>query len=133
MAKHNNIGAWGEQQAVDWLAAQGYSIIYRNQKHGGVEVDAVALKGAKISFVEIKTRSNDEDDPTLAVDLKKAKRLCRAADWFVTTYDIKADPQIDLICVTGSPDEGVSRIEYYPDIYLPGSGVVIDELPGADD
>lgn len=119
MAQHNDIGKWGERIARDYLVTQGYAIMSLNEKIGSVEVDIIASKGERVVFVEVKTRASLDYDPIDAVDDKKMRRLCRAADIYVRSNDLKLDPQVDVIAVIGSPEEGVLRLEHFPDAIMP--------------
>lgn len=115
MARHNETGKWGENLAADYLAANGYAIAERNWRAGHNEIDIVAYKDSRIIFVEVKTRSNDEDDPLEAVDRNKALRLIRAAIVYVNTFDIDHEIQFDIIAINGSASN--YRIEHIPDAF----------------
>lgn len=121
MAEHNVTGNWGEEQAREYLISRGYAITAMNLRWAGVEIDILAGEGTDIVFVEVKTRENGVIDPATAVDDRKLRRLCRAADSYIRHYDIPGNPRIDLICITGTPAIGVQRLDHYPDIYLPGT------------
>lgn len=54
-------GDAGEAFAAKFLRREGAKILLRNWRHGRDEIDIVALDGACLVFVEVKTRS--EDDP----------------------------------------------------------------------
>lgn len=105
MAHHNETGQWGEDIAAEYLAEKGYAIAERNWRSGHNELDLVAYKGNRIVFVEVKTRSNADDDPFEAVDRRKALRLIRAAIVYVESHDINHDMQFDLIGINGSPSD----------------------------
>jgi putative endonuclease len=49
-------GRWGEIVAAWFLRAQGWSIVARNIRLAGVEVDLVARRGGVDALVEVKTR-----------------------------------------------------------------------------
>ncbi|MCM1337542.1 MAG: YraN family protein [Candidatus Amulumruptor caecigallinarius] len=132
MADHNDIGRWGEEAARDYLVSRGYAIVGTNVRWGNVEIDIIAMEGTFIVFAEVKTRADRKLDPALAVDERKLRRLCRAADSYVSHYDLHADPRIDLLCVTGTPEEGIRRLDHYPDIYLPGGHLTIPAIPDTD-
>ena len=117
MARHNQTGQWGEEIARQYLAARGYAIMDSNLHVGHKEIDIVALKGTRIVFVEVKTRTSDLYDPIEAIDNKKILRMCRAADSFLRSHKFNQDPQFDVITVTGSQTD--YRVEHYPDAFLP--------------
>ncbi|HUV39502.1 MAG TPA: YraN family protein, partial [Planctomycetota bacterium] len=76
----DQLGRWGEKQAVRFLKKQGYRVLGRNVASGVGEIDVVARDGDEVVFVEVKTRT-DEDfgGPLLAVDRAKRRKLVQLA------------------------------------------------------
>ena len=58
-------GKAGEDDAVRWLAAQGYEVLARNVVNHGGEIDVVAKDGDTLCFVEIKARDGDRYGPAV--------------------------------------------------------------------
>jgi putative endonuclease len=81
------LGRDGEAEAAAFLARQGYAILARNVRAGGVEIDLVAVRGALVAFVEVKTRAGRRKGaPEDAVDFRKRARLARgAAAWLAAS------------------------------------------------
>jgi putative endonuclease len=78
-------GRVGEDEAVRWLATQGYEILGRNVVNHGGEIDVVAQEGGTLCFVEIKARAGDRYGPAIAaVGFAKQRRLSRAAVLYLT-------------------------------------------------
>ncbi|MDE6495111.1 MAG: YraN family protein [Duncaniella sp.] len=117
MARHNELGAWGEKVAREYLLTQGYAIGGENTRIGNYEIDFIAMKDDRIVFVEVKTRSTDYVDPLEAVDSRKRARLVRAADEYIRSMNIRLEPQFDIITVVGSPEK--YEIEHFPDAFFP--------------
>lgn len=117
MAKHNEVGHWGEELAREYLIVHGYTIAGENMRIGNVEVDIVAYKDSAICFVEVKTRTGEYEDPADAVDSKKRQRLVKAADVWVRALDIKHEPQFDIIVIKGTPEN--YTLEHIPDAFFP--------------
>ena len=115
MAQHNATGQWGEELACEKLITEGYAITERNFRIGHYELDIIAMKGSRIVFVEVKTRSNPNSDPLDAIDNKKILRLVRAANAYVIAYDIPHEVQFDIISICGSPDN--YTLEHIPDAF----------------
>lgn len=115
MAEHNDVGRWGEQIAVDYLVVSGHAIMARNWRSGHYELDIVAMKGSRVIFVEVKTRSNTSDDPVEAIDRRKVTRLIRAAEAFADVFNVNHEMQFDIIAITGTPDD--YHIEHIPDAF----------------
>ncbi len=117
MAEHNETGRWGERVACNFLVGKGYAIKETNWRMPPYEIDIVAMKGNRIVFVEVKTRSDDFLDPIAAVDKRKMANMTRAANAFVNHYDIPHEVQFDIITITGDQDN--YKIEHYPDAFYP--------------
>lgn len=118
MASHNELGAWGERVAREYLLCHGYAIGGENTRVGNYEIDFIAMKDDRIVFVEVKTRRTDFADPLQAVDSRKRARLVRAADEYIRSLEIPLEPQFDIITVIGSPDTEW-EIEHIPDAFFP--------------
>lgn len=120
MARHNELGKWGEQIAVDLLVTKGYAIVERNWRAGNLEVDIVAMKDNRIVFVEVKTRSSEFVDPLDAIDRRRVSRIVRAANSYVKAYNIPHEVQFDVIIIIGTPESGnMPQVEHIPDAFLP--------------
>ena len=73
-------GRGGEALAAGYLELIGLTVIARNTRFAGVEVDLVALDGETHVLVEVKLRSrSDYGGAAQAVDARKRGRLLRAA------------------------------------------------------
>lgn len=101
MAKHNELGMFGEELAVDYLIAKGYSIIETNWRYQKAEVDIIAQKENVLAAVEVKTRTtNDFGDPQDFVNQKKIRLLTLAMDEYVNRYDLDVEVRFDIIAIT---------------------------------
>ena len=118
MAKHNDIGAWGEQLARNYLRANGYTVMEKNLHIQHKEIDIIATKDDRIIFVEVKTRTTDFMDPLEAVDARKIRFICRAADQFMRAHDTPHEPQFDIIVIVGTPTT-THTLTHYEDAFLP--------------
>lgn len=117
MATHNEIGKIGEMIAREYLVSKGYAIIDTNARVGKKELDIVAMLGKRIVFVEVKTRTNTEDDPLRSVDTKKIRMITSAAETYVTTHGIRHEVQFDVIVITGDPEREY-ELTHYPDAFM---------------
>lgn len=104
MSKHNEVGRWGEDVAVSYLASKGYAIVDRNWRVKPYELDIIAMKGARLVFVEVKTRSGQDEDPFDAITPSKIRRTIAAGVAYARTYDLRYSVQFDVIGVIGTPD-----------------------------
>ncbi len=118
MARHNDLGSWGEQLACDLLTEQGWAIAERNWHQGHHEIDIVAMNAQTIVFAEVKTRTAMDEDPLDAVDRKKIANIVRAAQTYLAMHpELRQFPRFDLFAVNGTPDN--YRIEHLPDAFDP--------------
>jgi putative endonuclease len=117
MARHNEIGVWGENLACEKLVADGCAIVQRNWRVGHYEVDIIAMKGSRIIFAEVKTRSDPEADPLDKLTRQKMMRIVRSANAFIRMYDIRQEPQFDIFAISGNPTD--YKIEHIPDAFFP--------------
>ncbi len=97
------IGALGEQLAVDYLAAQGLRTLARNWRCRYGELDVIAEEVATntVVFVEVKTRTGDGFGGIAeAVTVQKVRRIRRLAALWLAEQDVRyAALRIDVIGV----------------------------------
>lgn len=117
MARHNRVGKWGEELAVQYLVGKGYAIVKTNWRLKHFEIDIIAMHNNRLVFVEVKTRTNPDDDPLLAIDRRKMMQMTRAANAFVLNCDSSFEVQFDIIAITGN--EYKYTLEHIPDAFLP--------------
>jgi putative endonuclease len=118
MAKHNNTGKDGEEEARVYLQKQGYAIRHVNWRFGHYELDIVAEKEEQLIVVEVKTRSSDEFEyPEDAVGNSKIKRIVAATDEYMQLNDIEMPVRFDIIAICKAPRE--TRINHIEDAFYP--------------
>jgi len=103
------VGASGEQRAVDYLRRKGYTIVQRNWRNGIGELDIVASRKGTLVFVEVRTI----DSPQLAfpedsVGSIKQRKLARLATAYVQQKKHEGEWQIDVIAIDR---DGLRHIE----------------------
>ena len=118
MARHNQLGKWGEDLACDLLVADGWAIAERNWRLGHPEIDIIAMNTNTIVFAEVKTRADIDEDPFEAIDRRKISNMVRAADAYLAMHpDLRQNPRFDLFGISGTPDN--HRLEHLPDAFDP--------------
>ena len=119
MARHNDLGKWGEGVAADYLEQQGYSILERGWRTGHKDIDLIAFKQGILAFVEVKTRKNNAYiQPQQAVDRHKIKLLMTAANRYICNNNIDAEIRFDIVAITGT-DYSNYKIEHIEQAFLP--------------
>ena len=126
--KNNNIGAIGEQIAVNYLKKQGFEILNTNYLKKWGEIDIVARETSKIRFVEVKTVSYETKQalqaavshgtwrPEENVHEAKLKRMHRAIESWLMEYDVDQDWEIDVLAVRIVPRERYATVKYLKNI-----------------
>lgn len=90
------IGAWGEEQAVQFLRSAGVEIAERNFRVKQGEIDIIGWRdlppyGRTLCFIEVKTRSSHLESAERATGKEKLDRLFRAARAYCLFHDINTD------------------------------------------
>ena len=118
MALHNDLGKRGEDLAVKTLRDKGYTILERNWRFNGLEVDIIAKKDRFIVFVEVKTRSDDSYMfPEQAVDRRRKIRMSIAAKAYVRYHRLDLGVRYDIIAIVWNNTR--CEVEHIEDAFLP--------------
>lgn len=109
------LGRKGEQQACDYLAAQGQTILERNWRAGHCELDIISLDRAGVHFVEVKNRRR-ECFLEGSIGPRKQSHLVTAARRYLALNRHLEGLEVffDVIFIV----EGDS-IDYYPQAFIP--------------
>ncbi len=93
-------GNLGEDAAVDWLRQQGYRIRERNVSSRVGEIDAIALDGDTLCFIEIKARSSRTYGAAVeAVGTTKQRRIARAAALYLARKPFDGPCRFDVLAL----------------------------------
>ncbi len=86
-SSRKTLGDEGEERALLYLKQEGFSLVERNYRCRGGEVDLIVSKKGNLHFVEVKTRRNDHyGAPEEAVSYYKQRKLEIAAHHFLLTH-----------------------------------------------
>ncbi len=93
-------GNQGEQLAVEYLQAKGYTVLARNWRFDKAELDIVCQTAGFTVFVEVKTRRGlGYGLPEEGVTPAKQKHLARAANAYIMQFDINTDIRFDVVSI----------------------------------
>ena len=112
---HLRIGRAGEQAVVRFLKQKGCRIVERNYRCSSGEIDIIALSGALIIFVEVKTRSaNDSEGEAIEISRDQKRRILRAAAYFLRSRGLRQDERpVRFDVATATHNDGQTSIEEY--------------------
>lgn len=142
MAKHNEIGAMGEDIASKYLKNKGFSVIDRNYRKKWGELDIVSQKNGVLHFVEVKTVSRRSYGGKFEQEINnyrpednmhpwKIKRLRKAIQTYLlekyppsykasTGQSKSSEPewQFDLACIFLDQERRVAKVKFMENIIL---------------
>ncbi len=120
MAKHNDLGKWGEHIAEEFLRSKGFEILLRNYRIGPLELDLIVQDNpVELVVVEVKTRSSDLwQDPLAAVSRRKQRHLMRAGHHLLHRLKLgNTTIRFDLISIVGTSE--AYEINHVEDAFYP--------------
>lgn len=86
------LGAIGEQYALEHLRQLGYRVVKRNWRCRSGEIDLIAWDGALLVFVEVRTRSGESGGfgtPQESVDYRKRLQVMETAQVYVHSHQLQ--------------------------------------------
>ncbi|MCB7137685.1 YraN family protein [Cellulosimicrobium marinum] len=113
MGAKDAVGRYGEKVAATHLVEAGWTVLERNWRGTGGELDVVALDGDVLVAVEVKTRrGTGYGHPAEAVTARKLARLRRLTGEWLATHDVRAaSVRVDVLAVV-VPRAGAARVEH---------------------
>ena len=94
------VGKEKEKLAVDFLERHGFTVLERNFNCRIGEVDIIAMEGDTLCFIEVKYRSSlAYGYPEENVDIRKQKKICRTALFYMTSHGISGNTRFDVISI----------------------------------
>ena len=97
-------GSAYEEKAAQELKRQGYTVLDRNFYCKSGEIDIIAKDDGYLCFIEVKYRTDSsEGDPLEAVDVRKVKKICRSALFYMTRFGYPDDTPVrfDVVSILG--------------------------------
>lgn len=120
-------GAWGEREAAEWLERErGFRILARNWRSPGDrrdELDLIAMDGAVLVFLEVKTRSSQARVSGYhAINRRKRCVLKRACDAYLRSLRPAQRPphfRFDVVEVTaGLGSQRTAAVSHFENVPL---------------
>ena len=113
------LGALGEQRALEHYERLGCHLVERNWRHGSGEIDLVLCDGEVTIFAEVKTRRRGGLDPVLAVTREKRRRMRSLAAAWIREHPARprtATLRIDAVAVVLDERDRLVALEQYEDV-----------------
>lgn len=117
MSKNLELGNRGEKVAKEFLSKKGYHILETNWRFSRAEVDLIAMDGAILVFIEVKTRSTAFfGAPELAVTKQKKMLLSDAANAYMQQIQHDWEIRFDIISII--LNDKTTSIEHFEDAFF---------------
>ena len=98
MGRNNDVGAWGEALAANYLRRRLYRIIATGYRGRFGEIDIIAQKGRYLVFAEVKLRRSDRFAKAMEfVDAGKQARIIKTAAMYLSENPTELQPRFDVI------------------------------------
>lgn len=100
-----------EALAGEYLRRQGYEIVDTNFYGRFGEIDIIAKEAETLVFTEVKYRKSERlGNPFEAVDIRKQKKICQTALYYLAKHHISGDTpcRFDVIGIIG---ENITHIK----------------------
>jgi len=119
MTKTNlQIGNLGEKIALAYLKKQQYSILETNFRSHWGEIDIIAQKNNKVSFIEVKTRVGTAyGQPYEAVNYYKIQDLKRTINFYLLKNNLKNYKlSLDVVSIILDDDFKLQSLKYLENV-----------------
>ena len=112
------IGFLGEKIALSYLRKQKYSILETNFRSHWGEIDIIAQKNNKVSFIEVKTRVGTAyGQPYEAVTYYKIKDLKRTINFYLLKKNLKNYKlSLDVISIILDNNQKLQSLKYLENV-----------------
>ncbi len=106
-------GRAGEERAASWLLSRGWVIRERNFRSRRGEIDIIAEKGPRVSFLEVKAwESLPESELEYAISGRKRAHIEQAALYYLSLHPELRDRQLSFdVIFLGAGAESIRHIE----------------------
>jgi len=96
-------GDRAEARAAEHLRAAGYTLVTRNYRIKGGEIDLVARDGGVLCFVEVRSRADASHGlPEETIGRTKRRRIARAAEHYLAARRLHDAPcRFDVVAIDG--------------------------------
>lgn len=124
MSRASARGAFGEEYTAARLGERGMTVLARNFRRKGGELDLIAEQDGELIFVEVKTRKfGSLTEGTDALTQAKRRRILRTALTFAEERGLTGMPMrfdVSELTVTTEDNPRVLEWNYYSDAFDAG-------------
>jgi putative endonuclease len=105
-------GAEGERKAAAFMAERGWTVLERNFRSVGGEIDIIAEKGDTVAFVEVKAWDVlPQGELEHSIDSRKQARIARAARSWLSRRTVLSGKHLRFDVIFLGRESGIRHIE----------------------
>jgi len=114
--ERKSLGKRAEGMAKAFLKKEGYRILEENYSCPMGELDLVAMEGAVLAFIEVRSRKGN-GNPEASIDLVKQRQIVKAAHFYLSQKGWEGDCRFDVVAVRVSREGRLERMELIRDAF----------------
>jgi len=112
--KKIELGKKGEEIAAGFLKDAGYKILNRNYMIGHSDIDILAKHNEFLVFVEVRTKSKDNQGmPEDTLTKKKLRRMKNTAELYIAFNHYEGPARLDAVCIILDNSDRINHLEHY--------------------
>lgn len=114
-----SLGDQAERTALEFLVGKHLSLVCKNYRRRGGEIDLIMLHDDCLAFVEVRYRSSTRyASPELSIDTRKQRKIMRTAALFLaeTRHFAEHTVRFDVIAISAGKQP---RIHWIRDAFRP--------------
>ena len=121
MNDRHELGRFGERVAAHRLEASGMTVVARNVRTPGGEIDLVAHDGDDVVFVEVRTRRAAPGLAAESLGPPKLRRMWQCAMDYCEAAAIAPErARVDVVSIDLGPGGQAAHVEHFRGIEIPG-------------
>lgn len=109
----------GEDFVAQWLMQQGYTILERNFRMRGGEIDIIAQHKITIAFIEVKTRNNAHFALSEIIVPAKKQNIINTAHYYMMTQSSCSEKNLRFDVALLTKQLHAFALEYIPNAFCP--------------
>jgi putative endonuclease len=119
-SSRQELGAWGEDQALTYLISLGMKQLDRNFRIPEGEIDLILDDSGTLVFVEVKTRKSfNYGSPEESITRNKMQRIYKAAIEYLERNECgHAEWRVDVVAIQCTSRGEFLRLDHYPNIEI---------------
>ncbi|MFM8595635.1 MAG: YraN family protein [Flavobacteriales bacterium] len=104
--KHDVLGKWGEDFALQHLIKAGYLLKCRNYRFNRMEIDLIMEHEQTLLIIEVKTRQSAAlGEPWRAVNHAKQRQIVRVANYYTKAVQWPHEVRFDIISIVHNEEQ----------------------------